>query len=65
MKPNMFRFHRRPIQALQKKEADDFAFELMKKLGIFSEDISYQGKVNQTVSRGEFAYISCTYAEVG
>lgn len=41
--------------SVTEKEADDFAFELMKKLGIFSEDISYQGKVNQTVSRGEFA----------
>lgn len=51
----MFRFHRPSDTSVTEKEADDFAFELMKKLGIFSEDISYQGKVNQTVSRGEFA----------
>lgn len=41
--------------SVTEKEADDFAFELLKKLEIFSEDISYQDKVNQTVSRGEFA----------
>ena len=37
------------------QEADDFAFELLKAIGIFGDDISYQGQVNQTVSRGEFA----------
>lgn len=41
------------------EEADDFAFRLLKAIEIFNDDISYQEKVNQTVSRGEFAvYLS-------
>ena len=37
------------------ENADDFAFRLLKSIGIFDEGIAYRGKVNQTVSRGEFA----------
>lgn len=40
---------------VQEENVNDFAFELLKSIGIFDEGISYQGKVNQTVSRGEFA----------
>lgn len=39
----------------KEEEADDFAFRLLKAIEIFNDDISYQEKVNQTVSRGEFA----------